>query len=312
MNHPPENRADDGDLLQPEQSPVTSPHAVSFGEAIRHHYYDNNGEQEKEQSSSSSDSDSDDDDFFQLEATELSGAAVKLPTAPVFTDNEIGVKYMGWKPPAAVRYDVLDPNLIPMSVFARSTVTATPKDWSVASNESLFSIQMGNSSFSRDQGLLMMGRSGDLGIFASETFDYPPPRPPPARAAEGVVTGEKAKVADVEEVKEDEELEAAMKEKATGILLSPSISRQSDSSSTTSFGSFAFPVLAGEEKSESIKVMAKHHAEHQPPPFINPLKVPAPPPAAAAMAARPPPSAMDLASAKRRWFPCFSWCQICC
>ncbi|CDP02320.1 unnamed protein product [Coffea canephora] len=41
-----------------------------------------------------------------------------------------------------------DPNRIPSSIF--SAKPATPMDWSVASNESLFSIHMGNNSFSKD------------------------------------------------------------------------------------------------------------------------------------------------------------------
>lgn len=53
------------------------------------------------------------------------------------------------------------PNRIPSSVFAR-TSTASPIEWSVASNESLFSIQMGNASFSREQ-LSWMSKSGELG-----------------------------------------------------------------------------------------------------------------------------------------------------
>ncbi|KAI3467243.1 hypothetical protein Pfo_023906 [Paulownia fortunei] len=40
-----------------------------------------------------------------------------------------------------------DPNRIPASIFSRSS---TPTEWSVASNDSLFSIRIGNSSFSRD------------------------------------------------------------------------------------------------------------------------------------------------------------------
>ncbi|KAK6157835.1 hypothetical protein DH2020_012083 [Rehmannia glutinosa] len=40
-----------------------------------------------------------------------------------------------------------DPNRIPASVFSKSS---TPTEWSVASNDSLFSIRIGNSSFSRD------------------------------------------------------------------------------------------------------------------------------------------------------------------
>ncbi|KAI3847834.1 hypothetical protein MKX03_026894 [Papaver bracteatum] len=49
---------------------------------------------------------------------------------------------------------------IPSSVFSRSKST-TPQDWSVASNESLFSIHVGNNSFSREQ-MAFLGKSGEL------------------------------------------------------------------------------------------------------------------------------------------------------
>nr|XP_016457462.1 PREDICTED: proline-rich receptor-like protein kinase PERK14 [Nicotiana tabacum]XP_016457463.1 PREDICTED: proline-rich receptor-like protein kinase PERK14 [Nicotiana tabacum] len=52
-----------------------------------------------------------------------------------------------------------DPNRIPSSVF--SSKPTNPMEWSTASNESLFSIHMGNNSFSRDQ-FNMMYRSGEL------------------------------------------------------------------------------------------------------------------------------------------------------
>lgn len=51
-----------------------------------------------------------------------------------------------------------DPHRIPSSVFV--TKPATAMEWSVASNESLFSIHMGNNSFSREQFNLM--KSGEL------------------------------------------------------------------------------------------------------------------------------------------------------
>ncbi|KAI3957749.1 hypothetical protein MKX01_007580, partial [Papaver californicum] len=50
---------------------------------------------------------------------------------------------------------------IPSSVFARSKST-TPQEWSLASNESLFSIHVGNNSFSREQ-MALFGNIGDLG-----------------------------------------------------------------------------------------------------------------------------------------------------
>ncbi|KAL3501511.1 hypothetical protein ACH5RR_035960 [Cinchona calisaya] len=50
-----------------------------------------------------------------------------------------------------------DPDRIPASVF---TKPSSPRDWSVASNESLFSIRIGNNSFSRDRNEI--GKSGEL------------------------------------------------------------------------------------------------------------------------------------------------------
>lgn len=49
------------------------------------------------------------------------------------------------------------PNRIPSSIFSRKPTM----DWSAASNESLFSIQVGNVSFSRDQ-FFMLYKSGEL------------------------------------------------------------------------------------------------------------------------------------------------------
>ncbi|MBA0726159.1 hypothetical protein Golax_002007 [Gossypium laxum] len=51
------------------------------------------------------------------------------------------------------------PNRIPSSVFSEKP--ATPMDWSTASNESLFSIHVGNGSFSKDQ-FFMLYKSGEL------------------------------------------------------------------------------------------------------------------------------------------------------
>ncbi|KAG8366957.1 hypothetical protein BUALT_Bualt16G0022300 [Buddleja alternifolia] len=52
-----------------------------------------------------------------------------------------------------------DPNRIPASIF--STKPTNPAEWSTTSNESLFSIHMGNNSFSRDYAILY-GKSGEL------------------------------------------------------------------------------------------------------------------------------------------------------
>lgn len=52
-----------------------------------------------------------------------------------------------------------DPNRIPSSVFGNKPTS--PMDWSVASNESLFSIHIGNNSFSRDNAFAF-NKSGEL------------------------------------------------------------------------------------------------------------------------------------------------------
>ncbi|CAA2990150.1 uncharacterized protein LOC111400921 [Olea europaea var. sylvestris] len=52
-----------------------------------------------------------------------------------------------------------DPNRIPSSIFSPKPTSAM--EWSVTSNESLFSIHMGNNSFSRDQAILL-GKSGEV------------------------------------------------------------------------------------------------------------------------------------------------------
>ncbi|GFP90408.1 hypothetical protein PHJA_001184700 [Phtheirospermum japonicum] len=62
-------------------------------------------------------------------------------------------------PPIQTMGPGYDPNRIPTSIF--STKPTNPAEWSVASNESLFSIHMGNNSFSRDYAILF-GKSGDL------------------------------------------------------------------------------------------------------------------------------------------------------
>ena len=61
-----------------------------------------------------------------------------------------------------------DPSRIPRSVFETSKST-TPMDWSVASNDSLFSLHIGNNSFSKDRMFLLgdfksdeLSKSGEL------------------------------------------------------------------------------------------------------------------------------------------------------
>lgn len=62
-------------------------------------------------------------------------------------------------PPTSSHPPGYDPNRIPVNIFAGKP--ASPIEWSVASNESLFSIQMGNNSFSRDH-VFVLYKSGEL------------------------------------------------------------------------------------------------------------------------------------------------------
>lgn len=68
-----------------------------------------------------------------------------------------------------------DPHRIPSSVFEISKST-TPMEWSVASNESLFSIHVGNSSFSRDNFFLFndLPKSGELNKSGEVIMSSPP------------------------------------------------------------------------------------------------------------------------------------------
>lgn len=59
-----------------------------------------------------------------------------------------------------------DPDRIPSSVFAISKST-TPMEWSVASNESLFSIHIGNNSFSKE--LIMLSPPPPVPVAATDT-----------------------------------------------------------------------------------------------------------------------------------------------
>lgn len=72
-----------------------------------------------------------------------------------------------------------DPLRIPSSVF--ESKSTTPMEWSVASNESLFSLHVGNSSFSKDQ-FYMFGdfKSGELAKSGEIVMFSPPPTPSPS------------------------------------------------------------------------------------------------------------------------------------
>lgn len=66
--------------------------------------------------------------------------------------------------PQSPSMDGYDPNRIPASVFStKTTGTSSQAEWSASSNESLFSIPMGNNSFSNDY-VIMYGKSEDFDL----------------------------------------------------------------------------------------------------------------------------------------------------
>ena len=173
--------------------------------------------------------------------------------------------------PTMVRNDVPDPNRIPSSIFTR-TKSTSPMEWSVASNESLFSIHMGNSSFSRDP-MLFMGRSGEMNSSTGmDSYPMPPispvsslpplfppvsPLPPPippvpsslpagldARpvSEKAEARNATAKMDVLRTITEEQEYDPD-KEKSgqDAVHFSKSISHQSEGSAA-SFQSFAFPM----------------------------------------------------------------------
>ncbi|CAI9109844.1 OLC1v1009755C1 [Oldenlandia corymbosa var. corymbosa] len=169
-----------------------------------------------------------------------------------------------------------DPNRIPSSIF--STKPGTPLDWSVASNESLFSIHMGNNSFSRDsailQGLEFGGKPEDWSNVSepklSESNSYTPNLPPveetPRRSDSSrpsnvyVRPGLEEELGETPKVArggtgEDHSQEKPRLSTSSAFSDGKGIGPRKSNESTQSSDSFAFPVLLGEGvKENSLKV----------------------------------------------------------
>ncbi|WOH08367.1 hypothetical protein DCAR_0727806 [Daucus carota subsp. sativus] len=143
-----------------------------------------------------------------------------------------------------------DPNRIPDSVFGRSS---SAMDWSVASNESLFSLHLGNNSFSREQFLLMSGELYSSGELNKPSEAAKPGRPPlipigKLQEEEAVDSDNKPKETKAAEEKMDDSLELDVsdqpEEKESEAEVnghSSMINRPSDASGTST-QSFAFPM----------------------------------------------------------------------
>jgi len=193
---------------------------------------------------------------------------------------------------------------IPSHVFARTKSTA-PVDWSIHSNESLFSIHMGNMSFTNEQ-LLWLSKSGELGKpgeapISGTLIDLSSNQPPTNQLAyiaqkksslnEGSgrneATATETKRGDTKENEEDETKESPSLAKKVSHL--SSLSTHSDGSTK----SFAFPVLIGDrEKVDSIKVPAEKQKQQ---PESQPQSS----------------TVISIMSSHKRWLSCFSCCAFC-
>ncbi|KAM1326955.1 hypothetical protein PS2_011037 [Malus domestica] len=218
-----------------------------------------------------------------------------------------------------------DPYRIPSSVFSRSK-SNKELEWSVASNESLFSIHLGNNSFSRDHILLLgdLVKSGELNK-SGELFALNPAPHVPVVEIESdrieEVRIEEVKIEEVriEEVREsgvgvaDETIKNTARANAedhsegrvpapTGPVKSPTLSRRSDASGTST-RSFAFPILSDgmtDRMKSSVKVT--QFAEEQ---CLEPEPQRPPPPVLL------PPKKVTKSKASY-WLCCFSWCKWGC
>ncbi|XP_057981151.1 suppressor protein SRP40-like [Malania oleifera] len=190
-----------------------------------------------------------------------------------------------------------DPNRIPASIFCSKPVS--PMDWSVASTESLFSIQMGNNSFSDYAALL--SKSGE---FSNSPFKLPPvPSPLNSDDRKSTVSvGEDIGAIEAlpkEVTKEVLAVEDHVKDKLPSsepIRNSTSASYNSDGSGTSAY-SFAFPVFTGEGgksiKSEKVNVEIENPEPKKP--QLKPDETKATP-----------------CPVNFRWFHCFRFWRCCC
>ncbi|KAB2633605.1 hypothetical protein D8674_029852 [Pyrus ussuriensis x Pyrus communis] len=227
------------------------------------------------------------------------------------------------------------PYRIPDYVFARNKSTS-PMEWSPASNESLFSIQMGNMSFTRDE-INWLCKSGELGLPGEVSYlpsgpcsiDFTSNQPPAKQTAQSAenASDKKGNVKEepslrateakaVETMREviRENAESREKEKAPiagegGKYHSACLSHVSDGSTK----SFAFPILAGDG---DINVSLRGEgAKHKHQPGSRPTsqrqsrsQTPEETPEASSQASKPTPI-----EPKCRWgLSCFSCCPSCC
>ncbi|XP_050224045.1 uncharacterized protein LOC126673807 [Mercurialis annua] len=227
-------------------------------------------------------------------------------------------KMMTMEPPPPVA----DSNYrIPSSVFARNKSSA-PAEWSTTSNESLFSIHMGNTSFTRDH-VNWFGKSGELGLlgdpamspmmdFSTNQYLNHPPRPPElgqpgignVEAHFGVTESKAAET--MREVIKENEADHAHKEKTLAKKNIRSGSFRGSDASGASVTSFAFPILTGDHKTDASP-RKQHGMSHQNSQPQTP-KVSNDQPKLQAIESGKP---TETNPNQRRWYNCFPCCSSC-
>ncbi|XP_054809394.1 uncharacterized protein LOC129311258 isoform X1 [Prosopis cineraria] len=191
-----------------------------------------------------------------------------------------------------------DPNRIPSSIFARNNTS--PIEWSTASNESLFSIHLGNYSFSRDHASAFddlyksgeLTKSGELRSQPSFVIPEDIELDHENVDKEDLLTNNMLDEAFESENRSNGEKNKAKSSQPDTICNSRNVSGRSHCSGTSTC-SFAFPILIEADRFSAHKAdVSPRHSEKEP--YVPPKE-----------------DASELASrstAKRwNWLWCFSW-----
>ncbi|XWS47925.1 hypothetical protein CRYUN_Cryun13aG0028000 [Craigia yunnanensis] len=218
---------------------------------------------------------------------------------------------------------------IPSYLFAR-TSTAVPMEWSVTSNESLFSIHTGNMSFSREQ-LNLMSKSGELGYtsdfpLSGPLADIPSNQTPTRKSTE--ITNKSGNLNEgrygVTEAAAAETMREVLREKEfqhkDNVAKESPHCRSMSQHSDASVKSFAFPILTGDaDKNGSLRKSTKNKSQPSRPstPKTTP-QTPSETPKPSSPPETPKPETPKSQTPNatrnagpRRWFSCFFCCPSC-
>nr|GLL22121.1 uncharacterized protein LOC109193498 [Ipomoea trifida] len=183
---------------------------------------------------------------------------------------------------------------IPSSVFTKPE-SGKETEWSVASNESLFSIHLDNTSFSREQFLWNSEENGE----ASERRMHDlSPVASSRQLAKGGFDGAETSMRDF--LRDSKDQNHGVK---CNVEVRPG---RVSYESTTSAKSFAFPILTGDVDKQPSK--KSRPEKKQPQPLPLPLSLPSPQEERESLET---PQAEQKVAAPRKWFSCFLCCSSC-